>query len=97
LRYGQNALKVNANVINPILAANQIAGYYGTIHPGKHVIVHQIDLAKRSPHFSDLSHQSSRERGKGDVPLFEIHSFLAKGDEEISPGIWVNNGLQTQF
>jgi hypothetical protein len=86
-----------SGVIDTVFAANQVGRDKGTVSPGKHMIVQAIHLAESGPHLSGLYEEPAGNRRKREKAFFEIHAFLAEGEEEVGASIRIDNGLERHF
>src|SRR6266496_1670554 len=69
---GQDALKREAGIVNPVLAAHKISTHQRTIYPRKHMVMHQVDLAENRAHLPNFRDESRWKCGERDIALFEV-------------------------
>ena len=86
-----------ASVADALVSANEIGCHERPIRPREHVGVHHVDLAERRTHLARSEQQPAWQRWKRDEPFLERHALVSKRQEEIAPGIRVDDCLKRQL
>src|SRR3954471_1280145 len=78
LRGWDDSLERNSGVIDSVFPAHQVCRNQRTIHPGKNVIMHQIDFAECGTHFADFGDKTRGQRGKRYISLLKVYAFFSE-------------------
>src|ERR1041384_2769516 len=81
VRRGNNVLNGESGVIYSVFATNKILRNQRAVHPGQHVIMQRVHLAKSRSHLATFCYKAGWQRREGDKAFFQIDSLFAKGDE----------------
>jgi hypothetical protein len=81
-------------VADAFLSVHEVLRDQWTIGPRKVVSVERVDLPECRPHLAGAHQQPSGKGRKRDEPLFQVHSLLAEGHEEIGPRVGIDDRLK---